>query len=267
MQRVIYNGNEVIYNDIGEGDPIVLLHGYLESSRVWFNFARRLATRYRVVTIDFPGHGLSETHSEIHSMEMLAGVVLEVLNARGIDKCLMVGHSLGGYVTLAFLEHHPERVAGYCLFHSHPHADSETTVKSRLREIRAINAGKKNLIYPENITRMFATENLDKFSSALTLLKDMASTAPGRGIVAILNGMIARPSRAEVMANTPIPCLWILGTKDQYIDHNAVTRGLSLPSTTRIVMLEKSGHLGFIEQEDESINQLQAFAEQIFLHS
>ncbi len=264
MQRVFYNGKEVIYTDIGEGDPIILLHGYLGSSRIWFNLARNLSAGFRVISIDLPGHGLSEVHSERHSMEFLAGAVLEVINSAEINDCIMVGHSLGGYVTLAALEMYPERIKGYCLFHSHPFADNEVTIKKRVREIKAVNAGKKNLLYPDNVERMYAPHNLEKFKESLTVTKHIASQNPGRGIIAMLNGMITRPSRTELVEKGDKPLLWILGKFDSYIDHREVTDKITLPGNARVALMEHSGHLGFIEEEEKAAQLISQFAREIF---
>ena len=99
---------------------VVLLHGYLESMFVWDDFVPLLYKRVRVVTLDLPGHGISEVRGECHSMEYLADVVRDALQALGIARCTLVGHSMGGYVALAFCERHPEMLDGLVLFSSTP---------------------------------------------------------------------------------------------------------------------------------------------------
>jgi pimeloyl-ACP methyl ester carboxylesterase len=81
-------------------------------------------------------------------MEFLAGAVREVLKDAGEERVMMVGHSLGGYVTLAFVELFPDLLSGYVLFHSHPHADSPEAIARRNREIAVVRAGRKNIMYP-----------------------------------------------------------------------------------------------------------------------
>ena len=128
-------GNRIAYTERGEGDTIVLLHGYLESLLVWDRFSTNLSRHFRVLSVDLPGHGQSDVISGEHSMEMMAERIAGLLDSLGIEKVLMTGHSLGGYVALAFLELFPERLAGYCLFHSHPFADTDEAVERRNREI------------------------------------------------------------------------------------------------------------------------------------
>ncbi len=256
---LLYKGGRIHYSDMGAGNTIVLLHGYLESSEVWKGFMVKLASGYRVIAIDLPGHGLSDIVSETHSMEYMAGAVSEVITSLGIRKVFMTGHSLGGYVTLAFLDLYPDMLSGYCLFHSHPFADPPEAIEKRKREIAIVRAGKKDLMYPDNVTKMFAPSNLSRCHEALERLKRIASEIPGEGIIAVLNGMIIRPSRLTLMEEGRVPCLWILGLMDSYIRYNKIMSGVKLPANASTVVLQNSGHIGFIEEEDHSVDAMTAF--------
>lgn len=249
----------ISYTDKGNGFPVVLLHGYLESSEIWGSFAEKLSGEFRVICFDLPGHGQSEVYSDIHTMEFMAGVIREALIILKAGKCFMAGHSLGGYVTLAFLEQFPELIAGYCLFHSQPLPDTPAALEKRRREIAVVEAGKKALMYPDNVMKMFATSNLQKFSGALERSKAIASRIPGDGIIAVLRGMMQRPSRLELMERGLVPCLWILGAMDNYIDHEAIQKKVRLPSNARVVVLNESGHMGFVEEQELSVKLLADF--------
>ena len=260
MERaIVYKGKKVKFWDNGSGKVVVLLHGYLESSLSWGQFSISLAERYRVITLDLPGHGASETNGEIHTMEYMAGAVFEIISFLEINKVFLIGHSLGGYVAMAFLELYPEKLFGYCLFHSHPFADGAAAIEKRRREIQIAGAGKKNLMYPDNVTRMFADVNLIKFGSSLEKAKEIASHTPGEGIIAVLNGMIQRPSRAALFEKGVVPSLWLLGRMDNYINYETITKSLTLPVNASVVILEESGHLGFIEEEELSLSTLIEF--------
>jgi pimeloyl-ACP methyl ester carboxylesterase len=254
-----FRNGRINYSDTGEGSVLVLLHGYLESSEVWNGFERGLSASFRVITVDLPGHGLSDVYGEIHTMEFIAEAIKGLLSELNTGKAFFIGHSLGGYVTLAFLELFPEYLSGYCLFHSHPFADPPEAIEKRHREIAIVRAGKKDLMYPDNVMRMFATSNLEKFEAALQRSKEIASYLPGDGIIAVLNGMIARPSRLKFMEEGKIPCLWILGSMDNYIDCNLVLGKVNLPDNSKVIILNESGHIGFIEEESLSIKIISDF--------
>jgi pimeloyl-ACP methyl ester carboxylesterase len=257
---LLFKGGRINYSDAGNGSTIVLLHGYLESSGVWNGFAGKLSSEFRVISVDLPGHGNSDVYDNVHSMEFMATVIKELLDDLGIKKACLVGHSLGGYVTLAFLELFPEYLSGYCLFHSSPFPDTPELLEKRRREIAIVKAGKKNLMYPDNVIRMFASSNLEKFSEALQRSIEIASQIPGEGIIAILNGMMIRPSRLAVMEAGNVQCLWILGSMDNYIPCDLIRKKVNLPSNAGIIILKNSGHMGFIEEEELSVKVISDFA-------
>jgi pimeloyl-ACP methyl ester carboxylesterase len=258
-----YKGRRIHYSDSGKGKVIVLLHGYLESSEVWNGFAEKLGSEFRVISIDLPGSGLSDVYGEVHSMEFMAQAVKQLIKSLGLKKVFLTGHSLGGYVALAFLENFSENLTGYCLFHSQPFPDPPAALEKRKREIEIVKAGKKNLMYPDNVKKMFATSNLETFSVALQRSNDIASRIPADGIIAVLNGMMIRPSRLAFIEKGKVPCLWILGSMDNYIPCEFIQTMVNLPANARVVVLKKSGHMGFIEEEKLAIKVVSDFVNNI----
>ncbi len=257
------HGRKIWFNDTGKGFPVVLIHGYLLSSEVWDNFIRRLSSVNRIIAIDLPGHGHSEVYSDTHSMELMADILRELLDILKIKKVVVAGHSLGGYVTLAFLHLYPHYLSGYCLFHSHPLADTPDVIEKRKNDISMVLEGKKDLMYPDNIEKMFASINLEKFEDQVTRCKKIASMIPGNGIISLLNGMMKRPSRVEVMEEGRVPGLWILGMMDNYVKYGVIQEKVRLPENARIVALKNSGHLGFIEEEEYSAEILGDFVRNV----
>ncbi|HEX2920266.1 MAG TPA: alpha/beta hydrolase [Bacteroidales bacterium] len=260
---ITIQGRKIWYTESGSGTPVILLHGYLESSEIWNSFVKTFPGDFRVIAIDLPGHGKSDVFSETQTMEMMAGVVKELSDMLKLGKSFLVGHSLGGYVTLAFLELFTESLSGYCLFHSHPLADSDEAMTKRKKEIELVLAGKKDLIYPDNIEKMFASSNLERLIDKVRVSKQIASGIPGNGIIAVLNGMMKRPSRIEIMEEGRVPCLWILGKLDSYIKPVVMQEKVKLPENARLVLLNKSGHMGFIEEEALSAETLVRFIKEI----
>ncbi|MGB8358235.1 MAG: alpha/beta hydrolase [Bacteroidales bacterium] len=261
MNRSIhFEGIIVRYSDCGSGRPLILLHGYLLTGEVWQPLSDIISKSFRVISVDIPGHGGSGVAGDTHTMEFIAGAVRAVMNDTGEKKVLLAGHSLGGYATLAFAEKYPELLAGYVLFHSHPYADSPETILKRKREIEVVKAGKKDLMYPANISMMFAERNLEIMPAAVTRLREIASHNPAEGIIALLNGMIVRHSRTNVVESGELPLLWILGRWDRYFSPGNAVRDIKLPSNARVEILENSGHLGFVEETELSAELIRIFA-------
>ena len=251
-----FNNTTIRFKDEGKGTVIVLLHGYLESLEIWSEFSADLAENCRVVSIDLPGHGKSGVFGKVHTMELLAQTVKSVMDFLNIDKYFMVGHSLGGYVTLAFLELFPECLSGLSLFHSHSLADSDEAIKNRNREKKLVENGKKDLIYTVNIPKSFATDNLERFSEQVDNAKEIAMDISGEGIIAVLNGMINRPDRSNILARTTLPFIWILGKKDKYIPYETIVKKIELPKQGKLIILENSGHMGFMEEKKKSLEAI-----------
>lgn len=258
-----YRGTVVSYTSDGTGYPVVLLHGYLEAKEAWEMLSADLSRSYRVISIDLPGHGASGIISGIHTMELMAGAVHSVIEKEKCGKVILAGHSLGGYVALAFAELYPELLAGYILFHSHPHADSAEAINKRNREIAIVEAGRKNLMYPANVSMMFAEKNLSRMPDALARMEMIASRCPDEGIISVLRGMMARPSRVHVIEEGRIPLLWILGRHDLYFTPEKALGDVKIPGNCRVVIMEDSGHLGFIEEPDHSAAIITKFAEEL----
>jgi len=260
MKRSVqFEGIKIYYSVTGAGRTIVLLHGYLETGEVWKPLSEKLETDFRIIAVDLPGHGESEVKGSSHTMEFLARAVRAVTSDAGAERIVLVGHSLGGYAALAFVELFPEMLAGYVLFHSHPFADTPEAIARRKREIVVVMAGRKNIMYPGNVSMMFAKKNLRALPIAVERSKLIASWNPGDGIIALLNGMIARPSRKHVLEEGRVPLLWLLGRDDLYFTPEKALRDTMLPQNAEVVILENSGHLGFIEETEKSAGLITGF--------
>lgn len=246
--------------DSQKGDKcVVLLHGYLESMLVWEDFVPFLYKELRVVTLDLPGHGISVVTGEEHSMEFLADTVADALRALGIPRCTLVGHSMGGYVALAFCERHPDMLNGVVLLSSTPNADTPEKAENRRREIALVKAGKKDALARVVPEAGFAEDNRTRMKDYIEDLTEQVAVTEDEGIVALLNGMIARKDRNEMLRASKVPQLFILGRKDNYIPVEAAEKLVEGHPQARIVWLENSGHMGFLEEPETTARAILDF--------
>jgi len=251
-------GAKIRVSDTGKGRAVVLLHGFLESMEIWEDFAAQLSKRYRVICIDLPGHGRSECVGYVHRMERLAEVVKDVMDELGLRRYLLVGHSMGGYVALAFAEQYPEYLRGLCLFHSTALADSNEKKLDRERAIRLV---KKN---PLNYTRqlisnLFAVANVKKYRKEIEGLKKIASRTSKQGIVAALEGMKVRKNREAILKFADYPILIIAGKRDNVIPWETLKAQSAHPRLGKFKAFEGVGHMGFIEARNETLRLLKRF--------
>lgn len=229
---------------------VVLVHGYLESMYVWDDFVPLLAPSVRVVTVDVPGHGVSQVLGEVHTMEMMADVLHGMLDALGIGRATFVGHSMGGYISLAFCAKYPERMDGLVLLSSSPCPDDETKRENRRREIALVRAGKKDVLAHVAPETGFAVQNRERLKDYIEDLVEQVHVTEDEGIVALLGGMIARVDQNAMLRASRVPQLFILGRHDNYIPVEAAERFVADNPQAQVVWLDASGHMGFIEEPE-----------------
>lgn len=246
--------------DSGVGDKVlVLLHGYLESMYVWDDFTPLLTPSMRVITLDIPGHGISEVKGEVHTMEQMADVVKDMLDALGLERVTMCGHSMGGYISLAFCEKYPERLDGIVLLSSSPMADTELKRENRRREIALVKAGKKDLLASVAPEAGFAEQNRKRLKDYIDDLVEQVHITEEEGIVALLGGMMERKDQNEMLRTSAVRQLFILGKWDGYIPVEAAEEFIALNPQAQVVWLEQSGHMGFIEEPEACAEALKTF--------
>ena len=263
MKNIDFRGKKIFFSDSGKGKTIVLLHGFTETSKIWESFKDELSEAYRVIVIDLAGHGKSEVVEPVHSMELQADIVYEVLDSRKIKKCLMVGHSMGGYVTLAFAAKYPEMLKGIALFNSHPFPDSAVDKKNRERTIKIVEQDNFSFVanfipslFPENVRKIFVKEIND-------LIK-RAKEIPKEGIIAALEGMKIRKNQSSLLKSIQVPVLFIIGLKDPKAPLDKLWKMVSLPPLAECLILRDAGHMGYLEAPKETLGMIKGFARKVF---
>lgn len=239
------DGLEMAYVDQGEGEAIVLLHGYCGSSAYWEQVVPLLAQNYRVLAPDQRGHGQSAATQGTYTMELLANDAVQLLNYLGIKRTVVFGHSLGGYVTLAMEEKHPELLAGFALVHSMAYPDSEEGKANRLKAADTIRDKGVAAFVDGLVPKLFAPEHLQSMADKVDQAIQIGyGTAPDGAIGAAL-GMRERPGRNVVLAGTDKPVLLVAGEKDGIIPADK-TFSVDKPNVTQ-AKLAQAGHMSMME--------------------
>ncbi len=258
IEKFIMAGDTPLHiADTERGDRcVVLLHGYLESMIVWDEFVDLLKDKVRVVTLDLPGHGISNVIGEVHTMEYLAKCVGDAMIALGIERYSVVGHSMGGYVSLAMLDNYRDHIDSIVLLSSTTSADSQEKCDRRRREIELIKAGKKNTLARLVPHAGFAPENVKRLADYIEDISELILMTEDEGVIAILGGMIERKSRGEDLLKSGIAHMFIFGRHDYYIPEDVAQEMIDADPTARVVWLEHSGHMGFIEEPELTANAI-----------
>lgn len=246
MAQIQYKNITIDYTATGKGTAVVLLHGFLENQTMWQYLAPVLATKYRVITIDLLGHGNTDCLGYVHTMEDQADMVHHVLHELKIRKSVLIGHSMGGYVALAFAELYPDNVKGLVLLNSTSRADSD---ERKLNRDRAIAAVKQNYtaFVRMSIANLFSENNGEKLAETIESVKLEALKTPLQGIVAALEGMKIRNDREVLLHFGPYPIALILGKKDGVLPYDD---NVTQVENTRVQLTTfPDGHMSHLENQ------------------
>lgn len=248
MKNILYKNTKISFTDSGEGSAIVLLHGFLENKKMWKEYIDLFSIKYRVIAIDLLGHGESDALGYVHSMEENANVVQEVLKYLEIEKAIIVGHSMGGYVGLAFAELFPKNINKLVLLNSTSKADSHEKKINRNRAIKAVKQNYVNFVSLA-IGNLFSENNRTRLTKEIEEAKIQALKTPLQGIVASLEGMKIRKDRESLLKEDLFPVLLILGKKDPVLNYEESIS--QIENTTAKLVSFEDGHMSQIENKEE----------------
>jgi pimeloyl-ACP methyl ester carboxylesterase len=260
LKQIHYKNTKISYSDTGKGTAIVLLHGFLENQTMWNNYIAGFSKKYRIITIDLLGHGATECMGYVHTMEDNADVVHAVLSELRIRKAIFVGHSMGGYVALAFAELYPDTIKGLVLLNSTARADSAERKTNRDRAIIAVKQSYTNFIRM-SIANLFSEDNRERLVDEIEKVKLEALKTPLQGIVASLEGMKIRQDREVLLHFSPYPMLLILGEKDPVLVYEETME--QIENTEVQLVTFPDGHMSHIENREELGKVLMEFFKKI----
>ncbi|MGE7759510.1 alpha/beta fold hydrolase [Peribacillus sp. NPDC097895] len=234
--------SKLSYIDYGKGNKTLLfIHGFCGSHEYWSDIIAKVKDEYRVVAVDLRGHGASEALGASFSIEDMAADIASFLEDREIDQVYMFGHSLGGYITLAFAERFPGKLSGFSLVHSTALPDDEAGKEGRLKSVEKI----KNDGIPAFIDGLVPKLFADSDDPHIEHTKDIGYKTSESGAIGSLNAMRNRTDRNHVLRDTKLPVLLVAGEQDKVIpaEKTFSVKG----SHIKEVILEGSGHMGMME--------------------
>jgi pimeloyl-ACP methyl ester carboxylesterase len=250
------------YRISGNGKPVILLHGFGESGSVWDLQIKELSKDFRCIVPDLPGTGLSTsaiTGLSEKTLEALALKVKEIAEQEGLNKFTLFGHSMGGYITLAFAEKFPGLLDGFGLIHSSAYADSEEKITNRKRSIRFI----REQGAPKFLEQMIPTLYGEKFKLEHQDIIDHhlsdALSFDAEVLIAYYEMMISRPDRTGIVSIAQNPVLIIMGTEDKAVNLSDSLAQCYLAAESHIEILEASGHMGMKENHERTTIAMKQF--------
>lgn len=237
------------YNISGNGpEDLVLLHGFMENNEIWKFLEPHLSKEFRIIKIEMPGHGKSSLEGEIQTMEIMAeevGGVISYLNLKNIH---ILGHSMGGYVALAFAELFPEKLKSLTLFFSTFLADDETKKEQRRKSFRIIKDAFKHYVNA-GIPNLFNPIEKDVLSDKIEFAREVALSTDNLNALACVKGMVERPDRLHILENLNIKFVIISGKYDIAVNTQETLKYLPDKENIRPYIID-CGHNGHLEKPE-----------------
>ncbi len=256
-----FDNASIRYSVSGVGRPVILVHGFGETGLTWNLQLASLEKNYQVIIPDLPGSGGSGLTDDM-SLEVFADMLAAMLDNEQVtaeQRPVMFGHSMGGYVMLAFVERHPGILSAFGLIHSSAFADSAEKKDTRRKGIGFIREHGATAFLKNTSINLFSPETKTRNPELVSGFIDGLTNFSGESLVRYYQAMIARPDRTEVLKNTMLPVLFILGKHDTAVPPEDVLKQTAFPEKSYIHMLPHSGHLGMIEEPVETNLFLEQF--------
>ncbi len=264
--NITFKGKNIHFQDEGRENNkvLVLLHGFMNNLEIWASYIYSYMNNMRVIAIDLPGHGNSATYGEIHTMEFMADAVHAVLENLGIEQCVILGHSMGGYVTLAFAEKYPYMLRGFGLLNSQAIADEPDVVQKRYESIELAKTNRPDYII-KFIPELFYSKKRNQYSVDIKDVQDLSLETTVDGIAAAQRGMAQRTTRLSVLEDSQVPVLFIYGKEDPRIPVEYAVCQAVLPKYSEIMLLGEVSHMSFLEERDFVKQRIKNFVNTCYL--
>lgn len=247
--KIQLNGWTISYDTAGEGKPLLFIHGYPLSRKIWEPQASGLAAYARVILPDLRGHGDSDPLPGPYSVDMLAEDCVHLLNTLGITQPVVVcGLSMGGYVALAFYKKFVERTAGLILAATRAAADSPEGKANREKAILLAQTSGATQIANSMLPKMFAPSTYDEQPKLVDQVHNIMAETPVEGIIGALQAMKDRPDSTPLLPSITKPVLIVHGNNDQLIPAAEAHAMQSAIPGSELVIIEQAGHLLNLEQ-------------------
>lgn len=266
-----YRGNKISYQWKGSGKPVFLLHGFGEDSRVWETFLPQLDSDRCYILPDLPGYGRSrdlvnfeeladmESHAELMKALSAELVNSEVLTHEQLSKSCWIGHSMGGYIALALLAHHPEISGSLLLFHSTAFADSEEKKELRRKSMEFIQTHGATAFLQQAIPNLFTEDFVKLHPEKITGLVAKYNYLSPETLCQNYQLMMNRPERIDLLQSTQKPIGFIIGGQDKAVPVKDSLFQCQIPKNSYIQFLSGSAHMGMMENPLETARFLEWF--------
>lgn len=247
QKRLLFRGQLLEYEITGTGTPVMFVHGFTEDRRIWGSLLNGIKNNFLFIIPDLPGSGGSGYNESTIQLRDFADALKAITDNENIQQFILIGHSMGGYISLAFAEKYPDLLLGLGLFHSSAYADSNEKKETREKNIRFIQKNDPALYVAQAIPGLFAEKFKSEHPEVIDDLVTRYSDFQSAPLVQYLEAMKNRADTSGVLKTISKPVLFIIGEEDKAVPMKDSLEQSHLPNTSYIHLMTNTAHMGMIE--------------------
>lgn len=251
-------GYSLQYTKSGVGTPVVFLHGFSFDKRIFHPVIDKIESKHTVYNINLPGVMESSQIGD-YSMKNQADIIADFITKNDLNRPVLVGHSMGGYISLELLKNNGHLISGLCLFHSHPFQDSDAKKEDRKKTIEFIEKYGTALYMKQAIPNMFAQLYVQTNVFQIDSLIQVAARIPQDVVTGQIEAMIARKDHSETLKNAEIPVMVVAGRQDIAVTEEQWRATALMPKVAKLTAIDNCVHMGMLEHSSLSANELSEF--------
>lgn len=263
MEKIVqFKSSSIFYRVEGEGYPVVLIHGFAEDGRIWQHQIQYLSENFTVIIPDLPGSGKSPFNSTLETIDDLAEAVASVLHQQQIGDCIIIGHSMGGYIGLSLAERYPGMLKGLGLFHSTAYEDTEEKKLARQKGISFLRKYGASEFLNQSIPNLFSEIFKRTYPGIVSELIERYNNFNPQSLVSYYNAMMKRTDRTHVLKNWKNPVLIVAGKEDPAVPLAQSLSQSHIPEICYFHILINTAHMGMLENTNLTNELLKEFLNQ-----
>lgn len=246
------------YTVKGSGIPVLLIHGFCENASVWEPVIDDLPEGFTYIIPELPGFGNTPAIDPI-TIKDYADFILDILLENAVEKCIVIGHSMGGYIALEIAENEPDKIAGLGLFHSHPYADNEARITARKRAVEFIETQGAIPYIKEFVPALFSPQHREAQIPYIPAQLENVIGTSAAGLTAALHAMMLRSDKSETLRRATYPVLIMAGKHDAVVTPEMAFKAAQLAAFTQLEWLPESAHMGMMEETGSCVKGITGF--------
>jgi 3-oxoadipate enol-lactonase len=266
--KITVNDLVISYNDEGNtGDPVIIfIHGFPFNKSMWDKQMEVLKENYRVIAYDVRGHGNSDGGTKDFSIDLFATDLLNLMNAVKIDKAILCGLSMGGYIALNAVENYPDRFDALILSDTTCTSDTLEVKAKRMKTIETIKKNGVEKFADESVKNLFAPESFSTKKKEIAAVREMIVNTTEESLCKTLRAFYERKESCTKLQNINVPVLIMVGNEDKITPLAAAQFMNKKIKESLLSIIEHAGHLSNIENPSEFNNQLEEFVSTIYYY-